>query len=145
MQQNNREAGLVTNFKAGGSILVWDETASQRVVLNEGFAWKRTTYRSLTEIALPWASTRWSGAAARNRPSVREPEHQVLARPRDRRVEQAGDADPVWQSTFDGGLDEARRQEGQRDRHVDVALAAGLPCTRTKLVTAIARGRPARA
>jgi hypothetical protein len=59
---------------------------------------------------------------------VREPEHLMLARPRDRRVEQAGDADPVRQSTFDGGLDEARCQEGQRDRHVDVALAAGLPC-----------------
>ena len=46
----------------------------------------------------------------------------MLARPADRRVEQAGDADPVWQPTFDGGLDEARRQEGQRDRHMDVAL-----------------------
>jgi hypothetical protein len=33
----------------------------------------------------------------------------------------------LWQPTFDGGLDEARRQEGKRDRHVDVALAAGLP------------------
>jgi hypothetical protein len=62
------------------------------------------------------------------RPSMREPEHLVLARPADRRVEQAGDADPVRQSAFDGGLDEARREEGQRDGHVDVALAAGLPC-----------------
>jgi hypothetical protein len=35
----------------------------------------------------------------------------MLARPRDRRIEQAGDADPVWQSTFDGGLDEGRREE----------------------------------
>jgi hypothetical protein len=39
---------------------------------------------------------------------VREPEDLVLARPRDWRVEQAGGADPVWQPTFDGGLDEAR-------------------------------------
>ena len=60
--------------------------------------------------------------------SVREPEHLMLARPIDRRVEQAGDADPVWQPTFDGGIDEARREEGQRDRHIDVALAAGLTC-----------------
>jgi hypothetical protein len=59
--------------------------------------------------------------------SVRQPEHLMLARPRDRRVEQAGDADSVWQSALDGGLDEARCQEGQRDRHIDVALAAGLP------------------
>jgi hypothetical protein len=35
---------------------------------------------------------------------VREPEHLMLARPRYRRVEQAGDADPVRQSTFDGAL-----------------------------------------
>jgi hypothetical protein len=59
---------------------------------------------------------------------VREPENLMLARPRDRRVEQAGDADPVLQPPFDGGLDEARCQEGQRDRHVDVARAAALPC-----------------
>jgi hypothetical protein len=39
---------------------------------------------------------------------VREPEHLVLARPPNRRVEQAGDTDPMWQSTSDGGLDEAR-------------------------------------
>jgi hypothetical protein len=38
-----------------------------------------------------------------------------------------GDADPSRQSTVDGGLDEARGQEGQRDRHVDVTLAAGFP------------------
>ena len=59
---------------------------------------------------------------------VCEPEQLMLARPRDRGVEQAGDADSMWQSAFDGGLDEARRQEGERDRHIDVALAAGLPC-----------------
>ena len=51
----------------------------------------------------------------------------MLARPHDRRVEQAGDADPVRQTSFDGGLDEVRCEEGERDRHVDVALAAGLP------------------
>jgi hypothetical protein len=60
--------------------------------------------------------------------SMREPEHLMLVRPRDRRIEQAGDADPVWQPTFDGGLDEARREERQRDCHIDVALAAGFPC-----------------
>ena len=36
----------------------------------------------------------------------------MLARPRDRHVEQAGDADPVWQSTLDGRLDEARGEKG---------------------------------
>jgi hypothetical protein len=34
----------------------------------------------------------------------------------------------VGQSTFDSGLDEARRENGQRDRHINVTLAAGLPC-----------------
>ena len=61
------------------------------------------------------------------RASVREPQHLMLARPRDRRVEQAGDADAMWQSTFDGGFDEARCEEGKRDRHADVAFAASLP------------------
>jgi hypothetical protein len=69
---------------------------------------------------------RSSRAQRCRRLSVREPKHLVLARPRDRRVEEAGDADPAWQSTFDGSRDEARCEEGQRDRHVDVALAAGL-------------------
>jgi hypothetical protein len=62
------------------------------------------------------------------RPSMREPKHLMLARPRDRRVEQASDSVPVRQPTLDGGCDEARCEEGERDRHVDVALAAGLPC-----------------
>jgi hypothetical protein len=38
--------------------------------------------------------------------SVRQ--HLLLTRPCDRCVEQAGDADPVWQPTCDGGFDEAR-------------------------------------
>ena len=58
---------------------------------------------------------------------MREPEHLMLARPRDRRVEQAGDADPMRQPAIDGGFDKARREERQRDRHMDVPLAAGLP------------------
>jgi hypothetical protein len=52
----------------------------------------------------------------------------MLTRPRDGRVEQAGDPDPLGQQTFDGCLDEARRQKGQRDRHMDVALTARLTC-----------------
>ena len=101
------------NFKRAEASWCGDETASQRLVLDEGSAWNGTTNRSLTKIAFARTGTRWSGTAARNRPSVREPQHLMLARPRDRRVEQAGDADPVWQSAFDGGFDEARREEGQ--------------------------------
>jgi hypothetical protein len=42
---------LVTNFKRAEASWCGDETASQRMVLDEGFAWNGTTYRSLTEIA----------------------------------------------------------------------------------------------
>ena len=31
------------------------------MVLDQGFAWNGTTYRSLTEIALAITGTRWSG------------------------------------------------------------------------------------
>ena len=68
------------------------------------------------------------GRARGTRSSVREPEHLVLVCPRDGRIEQAGNADPVRQSAFDGGFDETRCEEGEGDRHVDVALAAGLTC-----------------
>jgi hypothetical protein len=54
--------------------------------------------------------------------SVRETQHLMLTPPRDRRVEEAGDTDPLGQSTVDSSLDEARCEEGQRDRHMDVAL-----------------------
>jgi hypothetical protein len=60
--------------------------------------------------------------------SIRQSQHLMLARPHSRRIEEASDSDPLRQSTFDSGFDEARRKEGQRDSHVDVTLAAGLPC-----------------
>jgi hypothetical protein len=59
--------------------------------------------------------------------SEHQPEHLMLARPRDGRIEQTGDADAVRETTFQGGFDEVRCQECGRYRHVDVALAAGLP------------------
>jgi hypothetical protein len=59
--------------------------------------------------------------------SVGETEQLMLMRPCDRCIEEAGDTDSAWQPTIDSGLDEARREEGERDRHLDVSLAAGLP------------------
>jgi hypothetical protein len=41
----------VTNFKRAKASWCGGETASRRMVLDEGFAWNGTTYRSLTEIA----------------------------------------------------------------------------------------------
>jgi hypothetical protein len=46
-----------------GTILVreWDGKPQRIIVLDEGFAWNGTTYRSLTQIAVAVTGTRWSG------------------------------------------------------------------------------------
>ena len=46
-----------------GTILVreWDGNPQRVVVLDQGFAWNGTTYRSLTQIAFAMTGTRWSG------------------------------------------------------------------------------------
>jgi Protein of unknown function (DUF2924) len=46
-----------------GTILVreWDGKPQRVMVLDEGFAWNGTAYRSLTEIAFAMTGTRWSG------------------------------------------------------------------------------------
>jgi hypothetical protein len=46
-----------------GSVLVreWDGKPQRVMVLDQGFAWNGTTYRSLTEIAFAMTGTRWSG------------------------------------------------------------------------------------
>jgi hypothetical protein len=48
---------------AHGTILVreWDGKLQRVTVLEDGFAWNGTTYRSLTEIAFAITGTRWSG------------------------------------------------------------------------------------
>ena len=46
-----------------GTVLVreWDGKSQRVMVLDQGFAWNGTTYRSLTEIAFAITGTRWSG------------------------------------------------------------------------------------
>jgi Protein of unknown function (DUF2924) len=46
-----------------GTVLVreWDGTSQRVMVLEQGFAWNGTTYRSLTQIAFAMTGTRWSG------------------------------------------------------------------------------------
>jgi Protein of unknown function (DUF2924) len=46
-----------------GTILVreWDGKSQRVTVLENGFAWNDTTYRSLTEVAFAITGTRWSG------------------------------------------------------------------------------------
>jgi hypothetical protein len=39
----------------------WDGKSQRIMVLNQGFSWNGTTYRSLTEIAFAMTGTRWSG------------------------------------------------------------------------------------
>jgi Protein of unknown function (DUF2924) len=48
---------------APGTILVreWDGKSQRVTVLDQGFTWNGTTYRSLTEIAFAITGTRWSG------------------------------------------------------------------------------------
>ena len=47
----------------GYTILVreWDGKSQRVMVLDRGFAWNGTTYRSLTQIAFAMTGTRWSG------------------------------------------------------------------------------------
>ena len=46
-----------------GTVLVreWDQRSHRVMVLDQGFAWNGTTYRSLTQIAFVMTGTRWSG------------------------------------------------------------------------------------
>jgi hypothetical protein len=58
--------------------------------------------------------------------SNRQTEHRVLARPLGRRIAQTRDADTARQSPLDGSLHEFGREEGERDRHIDLSNAAFL-------------------
>ena len=53
-------------------------------------------------------------------------EHLVLLGPFGRQVGEAGNAHAVRKSTVDSRFDEIRREERERDRHVDLAGAASL-------------------
>ena len=55
--------GLTRHGLQPGTILVreWDGKSHRVMVLDQGFAWNGTTYRSLTEIAFAMTGTRWSG------------------------------------------------------------------------------------
>ena len=49
------------SFATFCSLNVEDGKSQRVMVLDEGFAWNGTTYRSLTEIAFAITGTRWSG------------------------------------------------------------------------------------
>ena len=61
-----------------------------------------------------------------SRPSKRQAQHGVLARPLDWSIAQSGDADAAWQSALDGSPHEIGGKEGQGDCHVDLSYAAPL-------------------
>src|SRR5438093_702536 len=61
--------------------------------------------------------------------SNRQTEHRVLARPLGRSIAQTRDADPARQSPLDGRLHEFGREERERDHHIDLSIAAFLPCS----------------
>jgi hypothetical protein len=56
----------------------------------------------------------------------RKAEHLVLAGPFGRQIAEAGHSHATRESSFDRRLDEVRREEGERDRHVDISNAAPL-------------------
>ena len=54
----------------------------------------------------------------------RKSEHLVLAGPLSRQVREADNSHAMREPSFDRRLDEVGREEGKRDRHVDLADAA---------------------
>src|SRR5207249_8428506 len=56
----------------------------------------------------------------------RKPEHLVLAGPFGRQVGEADYSHAMRKASFDRRLDEVGREEGERDRHVDLADAAAV-------------------
>ena len=52
----------------------------------------------------------------------------MLAGPFGRQLAESGYAHAVWETTFDGRSYEVRREERERDSHVDLARAAALAC-----------------
>ena len=64
--RNGDELRAKDNHRHGlqpGTILVreWGGKSQRVMVLDQGFAWNGTTYRSLTRIAFAMTGTRWSG------------------------------------------------------------------------------------
>src|SRR6266704_2990471 len=60
--------------------------------------------------------------------STRHTEHRILAGPLRGSIAQTRDANPPWQSSFDGSLNEIGCEEGERDRHIDLPNAAVFAC-----------------
>jgi hypothetical protein len=56
----------------------------------------------------------------------RKPEHLVLAGPFGRQVGEADNSHAMRKASFDRSVDEIGREEGKRDRHVDLADAAAV-------------------
>ena len=52
--RNGLQPGTILNRE-------WNGALHRVMVLDEGFAWNGTTYRSLTEVAVAMTGTRWSG------------------------------------------------------------------------------------
>jgi hypothetical protein len=52
--RNGLQPGTILNRE-------WNGALQQVMVLDQGFAWNGTTYRSLTEVAFAITGTRWSG------------------------------------------------------------------------------------
>ena len=77
------------------------------------------------EIRLPGNGDRVRQRRGSNERRLRvEAKHQVLARPFGRHIAQPDNSHSVWKPSLDGCLDEVGREEGERDRHVDLPRSA---------------------
>src|SRR5436309_1529997 len=87
---------------------------------------RQTEHRGLWALQTrSWRRTELHVKNRDNRPgSNRQTEHRVLAGPLGRSIAQASDADAARQSPFDGSLHEVRREERERDGHIDLSNAA---------------------
>src|SRR6516164_8637847 len=82
-------------------------------------------WRELRLEAVDWMRTRSEICQCEKMESgLGQTEPLKLQRPFGRRITQGGDADAARKPPFDGGLDQNRRDECHRYRHVDVTNAA---------------------
>jgi hypothetical protein len=81
---------------------------------------------SALEIPFPGNGDRGRDSVRKGELLRRKPKHLVLAGPFGRQVGEADYSHAMREPSFDCGLDEVGREEGKRDRHVDLADAAAV-------------------
>ena len=127
-------ASTTTQFTVCGEFLRWCKCPQlagfsyDSAVSETACGLRRTFWRVVSGLKIPFPG---NGDGRRQR-LVRmvsycaKPEHLVLAGPFSRQVGEADDAHAMGESSIDRSLDEVGREEGKRDRHVDLANTAAV-------------------